>query len=205
MNLFEFKLKGTTPEDGIFAISIVKNPAMESRLVKLTKELPPVVAKLSGDEEMVISGSALIPDKMFYRSGEQTGTAEGGYAFFSKETIRDITKLFLKNNKANEVTLDHKEETSGMSLFEVWIVEDDVMDKSRALGFDSSEAPIGTMMLSYQIHDDEIWDRIKNGDLNGYSIEAHIIPIMTIELEKELTTLEECDVLINIIDNLLKK
>lgn len=211
MNIFEFKLSGDTENDGVFAVSIVKQPAMESRLVKLSKEeesTKPTIVKLSEDEEMVITGAALIPDKMFFRNGKQTGTKEGGYAYFSKETIREITKLFLKNNYANAVTLEHDEKTDDVSLFEVWIVADDEQDKARALGFDSDEAPVGTMMLSYQVHDEEIWESIKSGELNGFSIEAFVVPMIEAELSKmspEINLIDEMDDVINIIDEMLKK
>jgi hypothetical protein len=46
------------------------------------------------------------------------------------------------------------------------------MDKSTSLGFN---VPEGTWMTSYKINDKETWQKIKNGDLNGYSIAGNFI------------------------------
>jgi hypothetical protein len=46
------------------------------------------------------------------------------------------------------------------------------MDKSTALGFD---VPKGTWMVSYKINNKETWQKIKNGELNGFSITGNFI------------------------------
>jgi len=57
-------------------------------------------------------------------------------------------------------------------LLESWIVEDPKMDKSTAMGF---KVPAGTWMASYKINDKYTWQKIKNGELNGYSIAGNFI------------------------------
>ena len=46
------------------------------------------------------------------------------------------------------------------------------MDKAKSLGFN---VPSGTWMTSYKINDDETWNKIKDGELNGYSIAGNFI------------------------------
>jgi hypothetical protein len=48
------------------------------------------------------------------------------------------------------------------------------MDKSTAMGFN---LPRGTWMASYKINDEETWQKIKNGELNGYSIAGNFIEV----------------------------
>ena len=46
------------------------------------------------------------------------------------------------------------------------------MDKSKSLGFN---VPAGTWMTSYKINDFETWNKIKSGELNGFSIAGNFI------------------------------
>ena len=46
------------------------------------------------------------------------------------------------------------------------------MDKSKSLGFN---VPSGTWMASYKINDVGTWNKIKEGDLNGFSIAGNFI------------------------------
>ena len=68
-------------------------------------------------------------------------------------------------NHDDDVVIDN-------TLLESWIVEDPEMDKSKAMGF---EVPKGTWMVSYKINDDSTWQKIKAGELNGFSIAGQFI------------------------------
>jgi hypothetical protein len=46
------------------------------------------------------------------------------------------------------------------------------MDKSKTYGFD---VPAGSWFVSYKINDEETWQKIKNGELNGFSIAGNFI------------------------------
>jgi hypothetical protein len=52
-------------------------------------------------------------------------------------------------------------------VIESWIKEDD-SDKSNKYGFES--LPIGSWFVSMRIKNDEIWKRVKEGELNGFSV-----------------------------------
>ena len=49
------------------------------------------------------------------------------------------------------------------------------MDKSKLFGF---EVPKGTWMVSMKIDNDEVWERIKEGELKGLSIEGYFVDKM---------------------------
>ena len=51
-------------------------------------------------------GPALIPKKQIYRRNEKT--EEEYYIYFSKETIRKASQLFLKKSNQNNATLEHE-------------------------------------------------------------------------------------------------
>jgi len=50
-----------------------------------------------------------------------------------------------------------------------WMVEDPDNDKSNIYNLN---VPKGTWMAEYKIEDDNVWQMIKDGVINGYSIEG---------------------------------
>jgi len=124
----------------------------------------------SDDDEMIVVGPAMIPDQLILRKDE---LGKPFHVFFAKETVRKIAQKFFEYNKQNNTDVNHDDDvTTNNTLLESWIVDDPKMDKSTSLGFN---VPEGTWMTSYKINDKETWQKIKNGDLNGYSIAGNFI------------------------------
>jgi hypothetical protein len=150
---------------GVQAISIVEYPAIESDFVALKKEQEIRLAEVKG-EKRVLMGPALIPNKTIYRRNE-----EGEYyIYFSRDTVRKASELFLSEGNQNKSTMEHSYELQGLSVVESWIVESE-QDKSRAYGFD---VPIGTWMVSMKVYNDQVWEEfVKEGRVKGFSIEGY--------------------------------
>ena len=124
----------------------------------------------SSDDEMIVTGPAMVPQQLIVRKDTMGNPF---HVYFSKETIRKIAQKFFEYNKMNNTDINHDDNiTTNNTLLESWIVEDPSMDKSKAMGFD---VPAGTWMASYKINDEETWKKIKNGELNGYSIAGNFI------------------------------
>ena len=70
----------------------------------------------------------------------------------------------------NNVTLEHKSKLSGLSVAESWIVEDEKKDKSALYNFN---VPTGTWMISMKVDNDEVWSKVKSGEIKGFSIEGY--------------------------------
>jgi len=176
----------TEKDLGVFAVSIVNEPAIDSNFIKLSKEEPGAdeikTFAFTNNEQKIVTGAALIPNKPIYRSKESMGNGEEAMIFFSADTIKNLSQLFLKNNYNNNVTLEHQEASSDMTLYESWIVSDTQKDKSYALGL---ELPVGTWCLSYKINSDPLWEDIKNKKFNGFSIEANMISKVVAELSAD--------------------
>lgn len=151
--------------NGIEAISIVENPAIEEDFYAFNKQSKLELAKVDG-EKRILMGAALIPNKKIYRNnGEQEY-----YIFFSEDTVKQASELFLSNGKQNNSTLEHEEEIEGLSVVESWIIEDDVQDKSRKYDL---RMPVGTWMVSVKVNNDEIWEEfVKTKKVKGFSIEG---------------------------------
>jgi hypothetical protein len=132
-------------------------------------------------------GAALIPNKHIYR---RNGNDEY-YIFFSDETVRKASELFLMNSNQNNATLEHQKELKDLSIVESWIVEDAEMDKSKKYGLD---APVGSWVVSMKVNNDTIWnDFVKTGKVKGFSIEGYFADKleMSLQNEKELELIEK--------------
>ena len=149
-----------------YAISMVESPAIESDFVALSKEEEKRVF-LESDERHMVYGAALIPDKDIYRNnGEQEF-----YISFTKESIEKMSQDFMKNYRQNEVTLDHDEMANDITITESWLVEDPYKDKANALGIN---VPKGTWMVGMKVNQIDVWERVKSGELKGFSVESMI-------------------------------
>jgi len=164
MKTIELYIDEENEFSGIEAISIVENPAIEEDFIALKKqhiELAEV-----DKEKRILMGAALVPNKKIYR----TNGEEEYNIFFSEDTVRKASELFLSRGKQNNSTLEHHDKLNGMSVVESWIIEDKKKDKSRKYGFD---LPVGTWMVSVKVNNDEVWNEyVKGGKVKGFSIEG---------------------------------
>ena len=151
---------------GIDAISIVEKPAIEEHFIALSEEKEVKLAEVD-KEKKILMGAALIPNKNIYRRNGE----DEYYIYFSEDTVRKASELFLMRGNQNKSTLEHQAELNGLSVVESWIVEDKVHDKSRKYGLDM---PVGTWMVSMKVNNDEVWDDyVKSGKVKGFSIEGY--------------------------------
>jgi hypothetical protein len=150
---------------GVQAISIVEYPAIEENFVKLSKDQEIQLAQVDA-EKRILMGPALIPNKTIYRKNGE----DEYYIYFSKDTIRKVSEMFLTKGNQNKSTLEHQIDLQGLSVVESWIVEGE-QDKSRAYGMDHPE---GTWMVSMKVYNDEVWDKyVSTGKVKGFSIEGY--------------------------------
>ena len=151
---------------GIDAVSIVENPAIESDFIALASD-EIQLAKID-EEKKLLLGAALIPNKPIFRKRNDTMF----YVYFSKDTVRRASELFLQNSNQNNATLEHQMSVNGLTVVESWIVEDSKLDKSAKYGL---EMPEGTWMISMKVENDEVWQKVKDGTFRGFSVEGNFI------------------------------
>ena len=167
-------------EDGIYAISLVEFPAIEENFVALSQHK--VEFKTLDEDKRVVVGLALVPDKKIYRRKKD-------YEYnitFSKDTVRKASELYLKSLRNNNTTLEHQTLTSGVSVIESWIVEDERMDKSNIYGLNAKE---GSWVVTMKVDNDAVWKDIKDKKYLGLSIEG--IFSDKVEMSKDEMTDEE--------------
>lgn len=165
MKIIEMTLNEDAETQGVYAVSVVNSPAIEADWVALNKQF--VELKTVDEEKRLLLGAALIPNKQIYRKDDKIGEY---YIYFSADTIRKASQVFLKRSNQNNATFEHAKAIDGMSVVESWIVENSKVDKSALHGFDMPE---GTWMISMKVDNDEVWSKVKSGDIKGFSIEGY--------------------------------
>lgn len=168
----------------IDAISLVSEPAIQEDFVFFNKKKNNLtLAKIDEDKRMLVS-PALIPNKSIYRYNADTNSEY--YVYFSPETVRQASELYLKHNNHHKATYQHQDRVSGVLTVESWIKEGD-MDKSKMYGFD---LPNGTWFVKMRVDNDDLWKKVKSGELRGLSIEGYFVDKMQKMSEKQPTDQE---------------
>lgn len=163
MDIIELFIDEEDEISGIEAISVVESPAIESDFIAL-KNQEFKLAEID-KEKRLIMGAALIPNKPIYRQTEE----QEYYIYFSKTTVRKASELFFMRGNQNNATLEHQLELKGLTAVESWIVESE-QDKSRMYNLN---VPMGTWMVSMKVLNDEVWKKVKNQEIKGFSIEGY--------------------------------
>jgi hypothetical protein len=185
----------------IDAISLVSAPAIEQDFVYFGKEKHNLTfAKVDEDKRMLVS-PALIPNKQIFRYDPNTDSEY--YVYFSPETVRQASELYLKHNNHHKATHEHNERVSGVLTVESWIIEDSKMDKSKVYGYN---LPKGTWMVKMRVDNDDLWQKVKSGELRGLSIEGYFVDKMQKMSERQPTDQEILEALNEIIrENQIKQ
>ena len=184
----------------IDAISLVSAPAIEENFVYFGKEKHNLTfAKVDEEKRMLVS-PALIPNKQIFRYDPNTDSEY--YVYFSKDTVRQAAELYLKHNNHHKATYEHQDRVSGVLTTESWIKEGD-QDKSKMYGYD---LPNGTWVVKMRIDNEDLWQKIKDGELKGLSIEGYFVDKMQKMSETQPTDQEILEALNEIIrENQIKE
>ena len=166
MKTFEGKFKKNSK--GVFAISLVNEPATEETFIAMSKDEVAVKLAKINEEQRILMGLVLQPNQMIYRND-----GENEYQmFFSADTIKEYSHNFFKSGFQLNSKLEHDTTIEGVTFVESWLVADPKIDKSATFGM---EYPVGSWMVSMKVDNDDIWNNyIKTGELQGFSIDAMV-------------------------------
>lgn len=180
-------------ELGMFSVSLVDFPAVETQFLCFNEEKPKQLF-FAKPEEHIITGVAIRADVPIYR---RRPDGSEYYVVFQKDVIKQLVERFSKQGKMNSVDLQHNGKLiSGIYMIESYFIND-------ARGIRPSEfADIedGSWVVSYFIEDESLWEHIKNGnDLNGFSIS--VLANIEEKMSEQKETKNELD---ELIEELLK-
>jgi len=155
-------------ETGIDIISFVEAPAIETNFMYFSKNKKQNFSSIDAEKRIVV-GAAMLANEKIVRED-----ADGNpyFVYFSEETVRKCQELFFKKGNTKGTNVDHEQTkvSSGVTVVESWIVENPEMDKSKHLGYD--DIPKGSWFVSYKVDDDALWEKVKSGEVQGFSVEG---------------------------------
>lgn len=161
-------------------IALVDKPAIEKNFIAFNQ----TKMKFSVDtEKRIVSGPAMIADMLIYRNIEPIGEF---YTVFDKETIFQIALKFFKKGLVHNFNIMHDKDqtTPNLTLYESFIT-----DSARGVmpmkGYE--DVAEGSWFISVKAEDDSAWEKVKNGELKGFSVEGLFqqIPMMQEKLNSE--------------------
>lgn len=113
-------------------------------------------------------GPLMIPDKLIRRIDPDTD--EEYFVYFTEDTIKKLSERFMKNGDIHSSNIEHNGiAIDGVYLTETWIVEDPEKDKSNLY---NQQYPKGTWMGMYKIDNEDVWVKIENKEIKGFSVEG---------------------------------
>ena len=166
MRIYELILSDETLQ-GVDCISVVENPAMEAKFIALKKEEEKVCFKEVDKKKLTLMGIIMKPNKEILRIDKDTN--EEYKVFFSEDTIKRVSQLYLKNSKQKNFNLEHNSEDALQGyLTESWIVEDVNKDKSSLYNLG---AEVGDWVGTLKFDSEEEYNKaLASG--TGFSIEG---------------------------------
>lgn len=134
-------------------IALVEEPAIEVDFLKFNSEKQ----KLEFNEDkMIVKGAVMIPEKMLYRNdrfGER-------FVTYDANEIQKAAMLFLKNGmKFNQ---SHSSIEASLDIYESYIAAEN----------NELDVPIGSWIIAAKVKDNALWQEIKNGTFNGFSLQG---------------------------------
>ena len=199
MKIIELLIDEEELLSGIEAISIVDRPAIQENFIALSEQQAKIELAEVDKEKRILMGAALIPNKNIYRADGENEY----YIYFSEDTVRKASELFLMRGNQNKSTLEHEAELYGLSVVESWIIEDETHDKSRKYGM---KLPIGTWMVSMKVNNDDVWNNyVKTGKVKGFSIEGYFTDKVNMSQVNQISEEEAEDILVEMADYIASK
>ena len=141
----------------------------ESKIKSVEKEKMSKQFFAQDEEQQIVLGPAMIPNQKIFRKGED---GQPYYVFFSPETIKMIADKYMRNKYTdNNDQMHDGKAVKDVYVLESWIKEDMEYDKGNKFGY--NDLPVGTWFVSMKVNNPTIWDKIKNGVLNGFSVSGY--------------------------------
>ena len=154
-------------EDGTFCVSLVDDPATEVGFVVFDEDKPIVKFSVDDEKERIVSGIIMLADTPIYR---RTVDNFEYYIKFSKDTLKLMAEKMIFDGVGSSVNIQHENNSyvDGVNLLELFII-----DREKGINPTYFEnVPDGSLVGSYKIHNDEVWEMIMKGEVLSFSLEG---------------------------------
>lgn len=195
--IYKAVLTENPEETGIFCISLVDDPAVESNFLTFKKEenTKSLLFSVKDEEQRIVTGLVMAANRPILRVyGDFVY-----YIMYDKATINAMTERFLAAGFANNVdTMHNFELEDGIYLRELYI-----KDSERGIipkGFEDVED--GSLFATYHIVNDEVWNKVKSGEFKGFSLAG---VFQEVEMSKQEEVDKDEEEILNLIQTLKER
>jgi len=152
----------------------------ESKINSIDREKMSKQMFQADDDKRIVVGPAMVPDLKIFRKDKKGNPY---YVTFKADTIKMIMEKYMRNKYTDNNDTEHDGKAADdVYVIESWIKEDKE-DKSNKYGFE--DLPVGTWFVSMKVRNDEVWQKIKNKELNGFSVSGYFEEIEQFYREQE--------------------
>lgn len=148
---------------GLTKMSLVEYPAVNVPFLKFSENDIVKETFSTNKDKKIVTSVALLADTPIKRIDDYGNSY---YVVFNKEIIGKLVNKFFKDDLIKSVNINHFEDTDKAYLIESYFVNEELGIKPK--GIHSTD---GSWIVSYKILDDNLWNDIKEGKLNGFSVE----------------------------------
>lgn len=151
-------------ETGMFAISLVDYPAVESDFLAFKSEKEILNFSIENEDQHIVRGVVMRANFLIYRR------TESGYEYYieyTPETIKEMAQKYLKQGFQNNVDTMHNDVLEeGVELVQ-WFIKD-TENGINPKGFEDIEE--GSLFAEFKVENEDIWSKIKDGTFKGFSL-----------------------------------
>lgn len=154
-------------ECGMFTISLVDNPAVQSDFLCFSSDENRYSFKVENEEQRILTGVIMRADFPIYRIGN---SGYEYYIMFDKPTLEVMVEKWLAEGFHNSVNLQHNPDNYVQDVYLKEVYFKDVERGINPKGFESIED--GSLFGTYKVLNDDVWEKVKNGEFKGFSLEG---------------------------------
>ena len=192
-----YKATITNEETGMFTVSLVDDPAVESNFLYFSDDKKPMYFAVQDEEKRLVRGVVMEANKLIYR---RDASGYEYYIMFDEPTIRLMAQKYLRDGFQNNVdTMHNGHLEEGIELVQ-WFISDKE-NGVNPLGFENIADH--SLFAEFKVENDEIWKDIKAGTYKGFSLAGVFEPV-PVEMKK-VNELDEIEDLLKKIENKLNK
>ena len=160
--LYRITIDDFNDETGVEAVAIVDHPAIEKSFMVFSEQKPMQLYFSEKADRRIVTGALMVADMPIYRCIAD----KEFYVQFDAQTIEAIVQRFFLNGYQSQVNLQH----DGKIVEGVVMYESLIIDKERGIQF--QDLPEGSWVGSFKVNNDMVWEKIKSGEMKGFSVEG---------------------------------
>jgi hypothetical protein len=179
--IFKLTISDNEQDDAeVNFVSLVDRPAIQRDFLVFSEKQ---LFDIQDEDERIVTGPAMIPDAPIYRNDDNGQY----YVVFDADTINKIAYRFFKKGYQANINIMHQSGNvvADSVFYESWIA-DRAKGKMPLTAF--KDLPDGTWFLTAKINSEETWQKIRNGEYKGFSVEGlfDYTPVAAVDPEEAL-------------------